>query len=205
VAECHRFRQLCQQLWEVNEEISQLRPMEEAAPSAQKKTAEAIQKEVAREVNRLLRLTFQDRRQAGSWDLEAVEMAIRSAMHQARAAALSQLLQFPPPAVEQRHFPCPCGHQARYQELRSKTLLTAVGKVEVSRPYFLCPHCHCGQFPDDVELDINKKESSPGVRPMQAVVGQEAPFDRGRQTAETARQSGSDDQSGGARRHRYGS
>jgi hypothetical protein len=45
----------------------------------------------------------------------------------------------------------------------------------------LCPHCHTGQFPTDVELDIENTEFSPGVRRMQAVVGQEAPFDHGRQ------------------------
>lgn len=37
VAEGHRFRQLCEQLWEVNEEICQLRPLEATAPSAQEK------------------------------------------------------------------------------------------------------------------------------------------------------------------------
>jgi hypothetical protein len=56
-----------------------------------------------------------------------------------------------------------------------------VGKVEVLRPYYLCPHCHRGQFPADVELDIENTELSPGVRRTQAVVGQEAPFDHGRQ------------------------
>jgi hypothetical protein len=45
----------------------------------------------------------------------------------------------------------------------------------------LCSHCHAGQFPADVELDIEHTEFSPGVRRMQAVVGQEAPFDHGRQ------------------------
>ena len=37
-----------------------------------------------------------------------------------------------------------------------------------------------GQFPADVELDIEDTELSPGVRRMQAVVGQEAPFGHGR-------------------------
>ena len=60
-------------------------------------------------------------------------------------------------------------------------MLTVVGRVEVSRPYYLCPHCHAGQFPADVELDIENTEFSPGVRRMQALVGQEAPFDHGRQ------------------------
>lgn len=108
-------------------------------------------------------------------------MAVRSAMHRAGATALSELLQFPVPATGQRTLPCSCGHQAQYREQRSKTVLTAVGEVEVWRPYYLCPHCHTGQFPADVELDIENTGFSPGVRRMQALVGQEAPFDHGRQ------------------------
>ena len=108
-------------------------------------------------------------------------MAVRSAMHHAGATALTELLQFPVPAAGQRTLPCPCGHQAFYQELRSKPVLTAVGPVRVSRPYYLCSHCHTGQFPADIELDIENTESSPGVRRMQAVVGQEAPFKHGQQ------------------------
>jgi len=108
-------------------------------------------------------------------------MVARTAMHRAAAAVLTELLQFPAPPAGQRAVPCSCGHTARYQELRSKPVLTAVGRVEVSRPYYLCSHCHTGQFPADIELDIEGTELSPGVRRMQAVVGQEAPFDHGRQ------------------------
>ena len=108
-------------------------------------------------------------------------MAVRSAMHQAGAAALTQLLQFAAPAADQRTLACSCGQQAHYRELRAKSLLTAVGKAEVSRPYYLCSHCHTGQFPADVELDVENTELSPGVRRMLATVGQGAPFDHGRQ------------------------
>lgn len=128
-----------------------------------------------------MRVIFGACRKTGHLDLEAIEMLVRSVMHQAGAAALTRLLEFAAPASEQRTIACSCGHQAHYRERRSKPILTAVGKVEVSRPYYLCPHCHTGQFPADVELDIENTELSPGVRRMQAVVGQEAPFDRGRQ------------------------
>jgi hypothetical protein len=113
--------------------------------------------------------------------LEAVEMAVRSALHRAGAAALSELLRFPAPAAGQRMLPCPCGQQAHYRELRSKPVLTAVGLVAISRPYYLCPRCHAGQFPVDVELDVLNTEFSPGVRRMQALVGQEVPFHQGRE------------------------
>jgi hypothetical protein len=45
----------------------------------------------------------------------------------------------------------------------------------------LCPECHVGQFPADVELDIEDTGFSPGLRRMQALVGQDAPFDHGRE------------------------
>ena len=126
-------------------------------------------------------MVFQGCRKTGFVDLEAMEGVVRLAMHRAGAAALTQLLQFPVPAPDQRRLPCPCGQQAVYRELRPKPVLTAVGEVTVSRPYYLCPHCHQGQFPADVELDIANTEFSPGVRRMQALVGQQAPFEHGRE------------------------
>jgi len=111
-------------------------------------------------------------------------MAFRAALHQAGASALSQLLRFSEPAAQQRSLPCSCGHQARYRELRSRRVVTALGAVEITRPWYLCPHCHQGQFPADQELDIENTEFSPGVRRMQALVGQDAPFDHGRKQME---------------------
>jgi len=146
-----------------------------------KKTAAAIHQEIAREVNQLLSRIFAERHNNGRTDLEAVENALRAALHQAGGSALSQLLQVQVPAPDQRLLPCPCGHYAQYREQRSKPVLTVVGPVQVSRPYYLCGHCHQGQFPADVELDIENTEFSPGVRRMHALVGQDAPFDHGRE------------------------
>ena len=136
---------------------------------------------MAREVNQLLCRVFAQRRKHGRTDLEAVESALRAALHQAGAAALSELLQFEAPAADQRQLPCRCGHHAQYQEIRCKSVLTMVGPAGLSRPYYLCCQCHVGQFPVDVELDIENTEFSPGVRRLQALVGQQAPFDRGRE------------------------
>ena len=62
---------------------------------SRKKTAEAIRQKIAREVDQLLPIIFQERRKTGRLDLEATEMALRSALHRAGAAALTELLQFP--------------------------------------------------------------------------------------------------------------
>ena len=143
--------------------------------------AETIQRQVEHEIGQLLHVIFQDRARTGHLDLEAIEMALRSALHHAGATALTELLRFTVPSADQRAIECACGHQALYQELRSKPVLTVVGEAKVSRPYYLCSHCHSGQFPADVELDIANTGLSPGVRRMQAIVGQEGPFERGRQ------------------------
>jgi hypothetical protein len=146
-----------------------------------KKTAAAIHQEIAREVNQLLGRIFAQRHNRGRTDLEAVESALRAALHQAGARALSALLQYQAPAPDQRQLPCACGHQAHYQGLRSKPVLTVLGAAPITRPYYLCSQCHHGQFPADVELDVSGSELSPGVRRMLAVVGASASFDHGRQ------------------------
>jgi Uncharacterised protein family (UPF0236) len=148
---------------------------------AGKKTAAAIHQEITREVNQLLSRIFAERRHSGQMDLEAVENAWRTALHQAGAAGLSELLQYEAPAPQQRQLPCSCGHYAQYQALRSKPVLTVLGPARVSRPYYLCSQCHHGQFPADAELDVEDTEVSPGVRRMMAMVGATDPFDQGRQ------------------------
>jgi len=136
---------------------------------------------VAREVDTLLCRLFAERRKTGRIDLESFELAIRNAVHHTGAAVLSGLLCYDAPPPEQRTRPCPCGQTAVYRELRSRTLLTVLGEVQLRRPWFLCPHCNQGQFPADHEWDVEKKDLSPGVRRMLALVGQAAPFDQGRE------------------------
>ena len=146
-----------------------------------KKTAAAVHEEIAREIDHWLRVLFSAQRKTGHVDLEAVEMMVRSSMHRAGAAGLAALLEVPPPAAGERTVPCSCGKRGHYQGLRSKPVLTAVGKITVSRPYYWCGDCHQGQFPADAALDIEQTELSPGVRRMLASVGSGAPFDQGRQ------------------------
>jgi len=118
-------------------------------------------------------------RKTGAVDLEAVEMAVRGAMHRAGAAALGRLLSLDPEHPAQLR--CGCGGQARWHSVRSKQLLTALGEVEFERAYYLCPDCHRGQSPRDRELEVEGTECSPGVQRMLAVVGSESSFEHGRE------------------------
>ncbi len=136
---------------------------------------------MAREIHTWLSRIFAERRKSGRTDLEAMEMALRAALHRAGASALSELLQYEEPTQDHRQRPCPCGHTASYVSLRSKTLLTALGRTELRRPYYRCGHCGGGQFPVDEELDVSQTRKSPGIRRMLAAVGYDAPFERSSQ------------------------
>jgi len=109
-------------------------------------------------------------------------MATRAAAHQLGAKMLEQLLCAP--AEFECDVPCPCGQRARFHQMRPKHLVTALGPVNIERPYYLCSDCHKGYCPRDVELDVEGTEYSPGVRRMMAVVGSETSFERGRQQLE---------------------
>ncbi|MBI3693541.1 MAG: ISKra4 family transposase [Acidobacteria bacterium] len=148
-----------------------------------KKTAAAIHQEVARGIDAWLPVIFAERRNTGRLDLEAVELALRTALHTGGAAGLGALLRQQGPIPSS--VPCRCGGQARYKDMRSKPLLTVLGRSEVLRAYYWCSRCCQGQFPTDTTGDIEGTEFSPGVRRMLALVGSEcSSFERGRQQME---------------------
>ena len=124
-------------------------------------------------------MIFIARHKTGALDLEAVKMALRAALQQAGVAGLSQLLRQESPA--EPHVPCACGGQARYKGMRTKPLLTVLGRARM-RAYYWCSRCRQGQFSTDAALDVENTELSPGVRRMLTLVGSEcSSFERGRE------------------------
>jgi hypothetical protein len=63
--------------------------------AAGEKTVEAIQHEVAQEVNRVLQMVFSDWHKMGTIDLEAVELLVRDSMRHAGAQVVQRLLCMP--------------------------------------------------------------------------------------------------------------
>jgi hypothetical protein len=148
-----------------------------------KKTAAAVHQEVTREIDTLLPRIFAAQRNSGELDIEAVELALRTAVHTAGAAGLTELLREMGPI--QTSVPCSCGGKARYKDTRVKPILTVLGPAKMLRAYYWCPRCRQGQFPADNARDIQDTELSPGVRRMLALVGSEcSSFDHGRQQME---------------------
>ncbi len=145
-----------------------------------KKTAVAVHREVAREIQAFLQVTFAADRKGEGTDMEALETGTRDALHRAGAVVLSRLLEANPgPTATQ--VPCACGQSAQYHDVRSKQIMTVLGKAELKRAYYVCPRCHKGQSPRDRELDVEGTAFSPGLRRMMATVGSESSFDHGRE------------------------
>jgi hypothetical protein len=84
VAEGHWFQQLSEERVEVSEKICALRPVEQQRGGW-----------TDQEKKRLLQSD-------GRIDLEAVESAMRTALHSTGASAVSELMQYEPPAPDQR-------------------------------------------------------------------------------------------------------
>ncbi len=70
-------------------------------PQHRGKTAEATRQEVVREIDQFLCVVFSGQRKTGHLDLEADETTVRSVMHRAGSAAVTELLQFATPAADQ--------------------------------------------------------------------------------------------------------
>ncbi len=123
---------------------------------------------------------LQDRERLGHLDLEASEMAIRTAMHQMGGVLLEKLLNSDGGGYRGAHLACSQGHAAEFVGYRDKEILTVVSSVEARRAYYHCPECQSGFAPKDKELDVVGSSFSPGVRRMMARVGAKEPFEQGR-------------------------
>src|SRR5207249_612484 len=113
-------------------------------------------------------------------DLEASEMAIRTAMHQMGGVLLEKLLNSDGGGYRGAHLDCSQGHAAEFVGYRDKEILTVVSSVEARRAYYHCQECQSGFAPKDKELDVVGSSFSPGVRRMMARVGAKESFEQGR-------------------------
>jgi hypothetical protein len=112
---------------------------------------------------------------ASGEDLEALELAIRTAMMRLGGSLLGRLLAADP-GHRGPHIDCGAGHSAEFIGYRAKTIRTVLGPVALRRAYYHCAACGCGVVPRDDELGIAGASLSPGLRKMTARVGAAAPF-----------------------------
>lgn len=117
--------------------------------------------------------------QSGRWDLEALEMGLREAVHQWGARVVEKLVNAEGGGYQGPRLGCRCGGQARFMGYREKRVLTVLGPLELQRAYYYCAQCGQGDFPQDRHLDIVGTRFSPGVRRLAARVGAKEAFREG--------------------------
>ncbi len=93
---------------------------------------------------------LRERGQNGSFDLEALEFAVRDSLHRLGGSFLEQFLntewQDTVGCVR-----CKQQHASRPAGKREKKLLTVLGEIRLERDYFHCAPCQEGRIPKDEE------------------------------------------------------
>lgn len=112
--------------------------------------------------------------------MQTVETAVRSAMTTLGASLLEGLLAADAGYVGPR-LDCGAGHQARFIDYRSKTVVTVLGQVRLRRGYYHCTECGTGLVPKDDQLGVAGGSTSPGLAAMLARAGSAVTFGKGRE------------------------
>lgn len=108
---------------------------------------------------------------AGPPTLAAVEQAVVPAIRALGAHLITGLCGLLTSPAPPRTVPCACGQAARYQRMRSATVTTVLGPVQIPRAYYWCRACHHGQAPDDATLQIVAGSVSDGLAELMALLG----------------------------------
>ena len=137
-----------------------------------------MEKEIAALLSRLLGAG------RGPLDLEASEMAVRTAMHQIGGVLLEKVINADGGGYGGKEADCEQGHRATFVDYRDKEVLTVLGRVQIERAYYHCGDCGSGVIPKDRELNIVGTSFSPGIRRMMGRVGGKESFRAGRQDLE---------------------
>lgn len=111
----------------------------------------------------------------GGVDLEAVELAIRTAMLAMGGSLLARLLA----ADTGHHGPyvdCGHGHQGEFVGYRTKTIRTVLGPLALRRAWYHCGVCRHGRSPREEQLGVAGTSLTPGLRKMIDRAGAAVPF-----------------------------
>lgn len=72
---------------------------------------------------------------------------------------------------------CPhCKEVAGFEGYRAKDFVSLIGEINLSRPYYSCPHCHKGNFPWDLMLHLSPQSLTPGAQEVATLAGVQESF-----------------------------
>lgn len=126
--------------------------------------------------------------------LTAIEQTTRRIMQEVGRQTIEATLKtmsnpYPEPVIA-----CRCGAEATYMRKREACLHTLLGKLKVTRAYYLCSSCHQGHCPLDTQLGLKPNALSAELRRLVAMTGVQLPFGTGRDLFEALTQVSVSDQ-----------
>lgn len=107
-------------------------------------------------------------------EIEKRTLAIMKDLSTAVAMGLCNLAV---PRYPEDTIPCSCGQTAHYQRMRPAHIDTLLGTITITRPYYLCPICHHGQAPLDLQMGFCAGGISAGLDEILALMGSRTPFE----------------------------
>jgi hypothetical protein len=134
---------------------------------------QALAAEAAAEVEHLAAVAARSLGAGGG--LEAVELAIRTAVTRLGAGLLEDLLGLDS-GYRGPRADCGAGHQAEFVSYRGKTIDTVLGPVSPRRAWYHRAACGHGLAPRDAELGTGRGSMSPGLAKMTAQAATAVPF-----------------------------
>lgn len=113
--------------------------------------------------------------------LSQMEVAVKQMVHEVGNEVLRQWVE-----AQENHYPadevaCACGAKAAYIRRRDGVSLTLLGRVQYRRTYYVCEHCHRGQYPLDTRLGIQPGQMSAEVVKVAALLGVEDAYGSSRE------------------------
>jgi len=116
--------------------------------------------------------------------ISEMERRVQRTLRDIGAIHLGEWMQEMDGAYPQPNVPCSCGEEAEYIRRREGVIITLFDRVHFRRAYYLCPHCHHGQYPLDQRLGYQTGCLTPGLMSMAGRIGAEIPFERARDMLE---------------------
>lgn len=131
---------------------------------------DALIQQMTQHLTHLIQTLAQDIQASGT-TLATLEQAVVPAIRTVGATLITGLCGLLATQDSDRTVPCGCGQQAHYQRMRSATVTTLLGTIQIPRAYYLCPACHQGQAPADATLQIVAGSVSDGLAEVMTLLG----------------------------------
>lgn len=113
-----------------------------------------------------------------------IERLIREVLQGIGNAVLAASLERLEGRYPAKTVPCGCGGHSHYVCRRRGVLITVFGRVAYRRAYYLCSHCHRGQYPLDRRLGLRPGQVSVALAELLALLGVQTAFEEAARLAE---------------------